>query len=203
MGVVGLQIVTQASLEFNTFNSVCFSVFSFFILSPQDCEWAHSAANVGGRISLRNSKKLRGIARRILVQMSVNSVTLGLKFKPSVSLLCFCASHLLSPFLLFPSNFASPSTPASFTLCSLSFTAFKVHWMQCWYSVVFRLAYSKPSAPGSQHSFTVFVKNFSVSMHHLHISPVFKQKRYRWGLWQKKKRQAVPQFLSHFIFSAL
>lgn len=98
--------------------------------------------------------------------MSVNSVTPGLKFKPSLPPLLLCLSSSLSPFrFLLQTLHLYPRPPPS--LCSLSFTAFKVHWMRCWYSVVFfRLAYSKPSAPGSQHSFSVFVKNFSVSMHH-------------------------------------
>lgn len=67
----------------NSIHSIQFAFLSFFFLCPQDCEWSHSVLNVGGRISLRNwkekrviSEKLWGTARRILVQMSVNSVTL-------------------------------------------------------------------------------------------------------------------------------
>lgn len=101
--------------------------------------------------------------------------------------------------------------PASFTLCSLSFTAFKVHSMGCWYSVVSSLCLLQSlQTPGSQFSFSVFVKNFSASMPHLpnvrFISctyhQCFNRKHALMGLMAKGK-QATTQFLSLFICSAL
>lgn len=50
----GCKTVTQASLEFGAFNSLCFSVFFLFFPLPYPQEWFHSVADVGGRISLRN-----------------------------------------------------------------------------------------------------------------------------------------------------
>lgn len=50
----GCKTVTQASLEFDAFNSLCFSVFFLFFSLPYPQEWFHSVADVGGRISLRN-----------------------------------------------------------------------------------------------------------------------------------------------------
>lgn len=135
------------------------SWFSFFFIFryPEAREWFHSAANVGGRISLRNWKerkycwKAARRARRILVQMSVNSVTHGLKFRaffphPSPLFLCqilfFSSSTTASPYPLF-------------------FTALK-DWIQYWYFVVlFHPSFTKLSVPGSRYLFTMFVKMFS------------------------------------------
>jgi len=101
------------------------------------------------------------------VQMSVNSVTLGLKFK---SFSPVCSAPLLSPFA------------PSFQLCiaihthllhSLLFRRFEssLNAALVFCGGFFPPGLPPPSAPGSRHSFSLLVKTFSSSARRLQTVP--------------------------------